>query len=56
MTDKRYAADKATVIAAAAEAGIDLSADEIGTDPDTGVLTVDGMVWFEWLDHLMMWN
>lgn len=54
MSDTRYNADVATVIAAAAKKGIELSPDDIGKDLCTGVRLIDDMVWFEWLDAMTM--
>lgn len=49
---ERLHADKETVVGEAQKAGVDLSPADVLPDPETGVLTVDGMYWWEWLEGM----
>ncbi|WP_145500831.1 hypothetical protein [Streptomyces sp. CFMR 7] len=50
----RVSADKARVVKEAQKAGLDVAEADVIPDPDTGILTIDGMDWWDWLEAMTL--
>ncbi|XMN06970.1 hypothetical protein ACK8N7_13415 [Streptomyces griseobrunneus] len=49
MIDPRYHADRGAVLREVRFAGLEISESDVLPCPETGTLTVNGMLWWEWL-------
>lgn len=49
MIDPRYHADRDTVLRELRFAGLEISESDVAPSLETGALTVNGMLWWEWL-------